>query len=559
MLDHYLKNLPMFDWSVRTLLRKQCLDAASEDYGTVRDVMRGYTEPGNAIEYASVWIAAFYCPESEWYGNPLLMERAALALRHSLRRHNDDNTMDLMETNFHDPTYSAFKVHSLGPAYKLMLQRTNHTPAEEETAALAADVMRRAADAMVNGGFHTPNHRWVLSGALSYCYRTSGDERCAAQIRRYLNEGIDCDENGEFTERSAGVYNIVCDRALMMVSEEMEMPELISHVARNLRMVLTYLEPDYSINTLNSTRQDFGKDGYMYHRYYEAYLKAALHTGDPQFAWIADRILTENCALFTVSPEKATALSPAWFLLYPEMREKLAEVQTAPPDFSYDHFYEASGIVRKRSGDASLTLLMNHPVFLKLQYKNKKLYMRLAGSFFGGAGQFSPQRITAENGGYRLFYHAERGYKRPLSEPPASSNWSRMDHSARETVGVQYFDAEVFVRMEEEEIVVSLDVCTAENSCRNVPMKLELMMDSGALFENDGIRSVTRAGDYLYQKSDSFRYTFSDLDEFRADGCFFAHSYGKSMRGALPGDAQAFTVCMTGYTPLRENLRIRFR
>ncbi|MBQ3141841.1 MAG: hypothetical protein IJC25_07760, partial [Clostridia bacterium] len=482
MLNHFRASIAGFDASIERQLKLQCLDENNPYYGTILDIAKGYTEPSAGVGLASSLMNAYYHPYSKWYHNEMLLERAIVAIKNTLRRQNEDGTLDLMETNFHDPTFTAFCIHGAGPAYKLHLRDTQHTPLEDELSACFETFMRNAGDSMVNGGFHTPNHRWVVSAALSYCYNTLKDEKYLNHIKKFLNEGIDCDENGEFTERSAGTYNIICDRVLIMMAEELNMPELLDHVARNLRMVMTYIEPDETINTLNSTRQDFGT-GYNFTGYYEPYLKMAVLTGDPEFAWLADYMQS-----------KGAGCDMTWFLLHPGYEEKMLTVPTKKPDLNYEKHYVESGIMRQRIGDATLTLIKERPLFAKFQYKNKPLLIRFAGSFFGPHAQFKADTLEEVDGGYRLTYHKSWGYKRPLEEKPASPLWKDMDHSKRASVGMQDFDVAFTFKMTDGNLHIELDACTDPKSCDNIPCKLELMFPAGCLFENDSTALTTKDG-----------------------------------------------------------------
>ena len=150
--------------------------------------------------------------------------------------------------------------------------------------------LNKAADGIIQGGFHTPNHRWVISAAMASLARLIERPECLDYMKLFLNEGIDCDAEGEFTERSAGVYNIVCDKSLFVLANERYMPELYGHITRNLNMVMQYFEPDGHINTMNSTRQDKGMSPEA-DIYYDCFLAMALKTRDAGFAYMADRML----------------------------------------------------------------------------------------------------------------------------------------------------------------------------------------------------------------------------------------------------------------------------
>lgn len=91
-----------------------------------------------------------------------------------------------------------------GKARKLVKAETPEEKAFQKKLFL---VLRRMGDGMVEEGFHTPNHRWVISAALALLNTLMPDERYVARIDQYLAEHIDCNEDGEYAERSAGGYN----------------------------------------------------------------------------------------------------------------------------------------------------------------------------------------------------------------------------------------------------------------------------------------------------------------------------------------------------------------
>src|SRR5690606_2938657 len=88
---------------------------------------------------------------------------------------------------------------------------------------------------------------------------------------KYLNEGIDCNEYGEYAERSSGNYNHVNNEQMIILAKETGDPSYLEYVRRNLDMMINYFEPDGTIFTGNSTRQDRGKKVYP-DIYYNQYL-----------------------------------------------------------------------------------------------------------------------------------------------------------------------------------------------------------------------------------------------------------------------------------------------
>ena len=252
------------DDTAKRLLALQILEGHPNDVGGLLYVNKGFSEPASGTRLVDVFLAAYYSPQSRYYGQAFLLERALAAIDHVLLNMHEDGTLDLLETNFHDATANAFCTQVLGYTHRLIKQFSRHTPIEDTIQEKILLFLKNSARAMLTGGFHTPNHRWVTASALALCYKELGDEACRALMQEYLDEGIDNDEEGEYTERSVAIYDIACDQSLLIILREMDMPALIEPVLRNLEKLPYYIEPDGTIATLNSRRQDFGKNLYAY-------------------------------------------------------------------------------------------------------------------------------------------------------------------------------------------------------------------------------------------------------------------------------------------------------
>ncbi len=550
MKNHYPLAVRMNDASVRNILANQCLDPSSPIYGVCEHHLFGYISAEQGLGETAALVMAYYTPDSAYYKNDLLLERAVLSMNHSLSLQHEDGTIDLPQTNFHCASTVAFTFFHLGPAYKVMRHFNTHTPLEDELDALIETYYQHAADGMINCGFHTPNHRWVISSALSYCYKALGRKDCLEHIHRFLNEGMDCDEEGEYTERSAGVYNTICNQALMVMACELDMPELLEHVKRNLRMVMKYIEPDNTINTLNSRRQDVGTSPSAL-RYYSNYLNMALLTGDGEFAWFADEMLTRQEALFTVGkPDGTPYCTFAHFLLHPEVFERMASIQPVRPNLNYEKHFVESGVVRWRQKDATVTLIKGRPMFAKLQWGAHTMHLRLAGCFFA-RGQFAAQTLEPIEGGYRLTFHDRWGYKRPLKEKPATSVWHSMDHSLRDSVAMQDFDLCVDVLFTSDN---RFDLKIKASGCDRVPTKFEILLEKEGRYIRDEIELRMHGGDYLYHKGGTARYEFNDHQSLTIEGGFYEHYYGEQMRGTLPVNNDSAFIVMTAYTPFEQSV-----
>ena len=119
--------------------------------------------------------------------------------------------IDLLSVNYDSAPDTAFTVQALCTLFELVRP---HGHRSDSRCLMALETfVRRTIPGLLTGGFHTPNHRWVIvsamlqaKGALSRSGRRSD---CAS----YLAEGIDIDAEGMFIERSVGVYDAVNDRS----------------------------------------------------------------------------------------------------------------------------------------------------------------------------------------------------------------------------------------------------------------------------------------------------------------------------------------------------------
>ncbi|MGW8180620.1 MAG: hypothetical protein ACWGQW_17950, partial [bacterium] len=241
----------------------------------------------DTAEFIGRATAALCSPDSTFYGSRHLVKSVELAIRYLLRAQHPDGTIDLHTTNFHAPTAAAFAVEPLAAAASLLRQTSADLegfPVEE-----LQIFLRRAGEALIVGGVHTPNHRWVVCAALAQLNSLFPDERYLARIDEWLAEGIDIDVDGQFTERSTSIYSATCDRKLITVARLLDRPRLLVPVRKNLEMTRFLVHPNGEIVTEISRRQDQYKRGSL-RRYYLPYLYMALRDGNGDFTAMAGLI-----------------------------------------------------------------------------------------------------------------------------------------------------------------------------------------------------------------------------------------------------------------------------
>lgn len=541
--QHYMTSLRVAELQAeQALLHQQC-DPDQRDYGGYAPPEQGYVEPPQSADRATDLLTVYLNPDSRYHRSTAVAEGARLYLRHLLDVQHEDGTLDLRATNFHCAPTVAFTIQHFAYVWRLLERLGSPSPVEAELQALARRYLKAAAAGLLNGGFHTPNHRWVMVSAHALLHNILSDTRLLAEAELYLREGIDIDEFGEYTERSVGVYNVAVNRSLLITAAELQRPELLEPVARNLDSVLRYWEPDDTLYTLSSRRQDYGK-AVLPLRYYQTYLTAGLRLQRPDFLYLAGYL--HELGVQRGQPPGVLLQ----FMTEPGLQN--LDVPTRAPDLDGHHHNTRSGLVRIRRGQHSLSLQAGNTRFLKYQVGASSVYLKCATTFFGERGRFVAGKIEATRDGYRLRCVREWGYKRPLVEAPASPLWEDLDHDSRQWVKMQQLELCVDVSWDGNGFFLNVDV----HGTVGVLLKLELIFRPGGILDTEDLRVPGLAGGHALHKSGAATYILGP-DRITISPGMGEHDNARTMRGSEPPDPDSFIVYLTGYTPLEQRFTVR--
>lgn len=559
MLNHYKVHKKYYENGAYNFVKRIDSDPSSDSYGATKGNPAGYHNVAELYSYMLVNVVSYYLEGTTCYRDEIFLKTAKVSLDGAERYIHEDGTVDLRVTNFHDPTYCGFNVRDyIGPALELVRKYSKHTELENAVEAQLISVITRMGRAMETLGFHTPNHRWVISSALSYVKHLTGDEKAGETMDKYFWEGIDCDEYGEYTERSTGIYNLICNQSFLQLAH-MEDIKFLEYPTRNMHLMRSFYEPNDMICTLNSMRQDRGSDVPV-DNYYTIYLPLALYTGDPEFAYYSDRALKRIMAeeMKKETPfEYLHAMIMYWFLVNDEWRtdEKYESIASYLPKRDLSVYLPESGIARIYKDNVTMTILRtNAPDFFKLQSGKYTVCARCGGSFFGlPHSQFRPKKMEKTENGYRLISREEAGYRSQFDAPPETSVWRHMDHSKRELLNVQQFDTVVDVTPGDHEVDIDVDFSGADL----IPTKLELTFTPGGRVSTDEMCFTARADDYVYFKSGKMTVSYGET-VFELTGGACAHFAADNMRGTEHVPSGTFAVCLTAVTPGKLHLKIKY-
>jgi hypothetical protein len=497
-------------------------------------------QPGATAGFLSNLAALFLAPESRYHRSAELLGRMERAAEHLVRIQHSDGTIDLLTTNFGSPPDTAFVLEPLCAAAEVLRARKyQETRRLEET---LQTFIQRGATTLITGGIHTPNHRWVVVSALARCHHLFPDTRCVARLDQWLAEGIDLDEEGQFTERSTGIYNAITDRALLTAGRLLDRAVLFDPVRKNLETMVYFLHPNGEVATDISRRQDRFQPATL-RPYYHAYRYLARHDRNGRFATVANDIEREH--LEQLGGELI------YFLEIPELRQDLPPREALPSD--YDKYFPLSGFAHLRRGERSATILGEDSRFFSFRHGGAVVEaVRLASAFFG-KGQFSAP-LTRWGGGYRLEQELEGYYLQPLepADRRADGNWQAMPNSRRAHSNACHLRSLLDIGEREDGIELSLNVAGTDG----VPLALEITLRPGGQLTGDALTPLPDLPN-AYLLGEGFASYELAGRRLRIGPGFRRHTWTQ-LRGAEPR-LLGVTLYLTDFTPLNRTLEFAAR
>ncbi len=543
MASHRLEMLQHLDQRLEGTMARQIIDEGDPRYG---GFWTGdfHVEPRQSGFVLGEMIAAFCTEESRWHLHPR-MEKAIRAVIAYMNAHQrPDGCFDLTPCNYASPPDTAFMVNAL----------LNGWWALEKCTAPEADFIREPVYRLIDstsrgiaaGGFHTPNHRWAISSCLLCCEKITGNKALGERAREFLREGLDINEDGEFAERSAGNYNQVNDDQMIRLYIATGDSMYLEAAAKNLEMMYCYFDPDNSVFTNNSTRQDLGKKVYA-ESYYILYLLAGWFLKRPDLGAMAEWIW-QDCRRRGSMPHGAE-----WLLNYPEMDGYGSDFPCMKPFEHVDRLFPDSDIARIREGRWSCSLLNGKPNCLYFQHGSFAMYMTIYSNLCDRRN-FLSDTLERTPAGYQMKAHAAGWYYLPFPEKPETSDWWAMDNPNRRprTEGLPLDTTLDIVKRPD-----GIDLHIRTEGIDQLPLRMEFSFLPGGYVRTEHFLQHTRPGESINIMSGTVEACGPHGETITIDSAFGAHDFTDRMGGAYPLSDKHYTVYFTAYTPVEKVIRIR--
>lgn len=544
MRGHAAQLLTRLDAHIERLMARQVLDECSGDYG-------GFMEDDLHVESRqcgfdlSALACGYVTKESAHYLSERVKAALTAALAYLRAHQRPGGCVDLLSCNVASAPDTAFMINAVLNAWWL-LERCEDARAAWLRPALLR-LIDSAASGIAAGGFHTPNHRWAIAACLLHCAKITGRRELEARARAYLREGLDINEDGEFAERSAGNYNQVNDDQMLRLYMATGDRTFLHAAEKNLEMMYCYIDPDGSVFTNNSTRQDMGKKIYL-DTYYPLYLMAGYFLGREDFGAMAEWIY-QDCRRRGTWPDGVE-----WLLLLPQMDGFGAQAPFEPPFLRYDRLFEHSDIARVRRGGFSLTLMRGKPNFLYFQSGALPLYMAIYQNLCDQRN-FVPETLERTERGFRLSGRAPVWYYQPFDQKPQTSDWWRMDNAARERLTAEGLHTLVEAELTEEGVRLHIRTQGVDR----LPVRVEIGLLPGGRIRTQHFTQLMRAGEQVTILDGDIEITGPRGDALAIGPAFGSHDIRARMGGAYPLSDACYTVLLTGYTPVDRTIFIRAR
>lgn len=533
---------------VDEMLFLQIKDKNDLCYGLMRgDVI----EAKPTIYMMATALALYLNSRSRYYKSEKLMEALQLAADGVARVQRKSGYIDYPCCNFFSAPDTSFCYKRLNDGYRLMKKYQDVADTTILQKKYLA-IMRMAAEAIRDGGFHTPNHRWGICAALMQAAKLFADDTEFAKSLMdrtvlYLQEGIDGNSEGEYAERSTGNYNAVVNNAMMAMYQCSKDVKYLGYVERNLNMMMYYIEPNDMVFTQNSTRQDQGKEIFM-DKYLYQYLYLLAYDGTDGFIKLTpeEHARFDGAAHQIIKGCAETGRQAPNCLHLLMIYDKTLDYTFENCGFlkTYHKLFKEAGVLRVKKENYSYTVMKNRSAFLYFNVNGLEAFLKI-GESYCEIRNFVPDKMDVQEGKTVLSHTARGWYYLPWKEKQNTSDWWQMDHKKRDLMITSDLHTQVVIA----ELADGLEISVDTDGLERLPLRMELCVPSQTTLENDHFCMETVAGKSMVLSDDYVTMTKGLTSiEFGPGACehhFKGHYSGEEV------NADGYTIYCNTYTPTK--------
>lgn len=533
---------------VDEMLFLQIKDKNDLCYGLMRgDVI----EAKPTIYMMATALALYLNSKSRYYKSEKLMEALQLAADGVARVQRKSGYIDYPCCNFFSAPDTSFCYKRLNDGYRLMKKYQDVADTTILQKKYLA-IMRMAAEAIRDGGFHTPNHRWGICAALMQAAKLFADDTEFAKSLMdrtvlYLQEGIDGNSEGEYAERSTGNYNAVVNNAMMAMYQCSKDVKYLGYVERNLNMMMYYIEPNDMVFTQNSTRQDQGEEIFM-DKYLYQYMYLIAYDGTDGFIKLTpeEHARFDGAAHQIIKGCAETGRQAPNCLHLLMIYDKTLDYTFENCGFlkTYHKLFKEAGVLRVKKENYSYTVMKNRSAFLYFNVNGLEAYLKI-GESYCEIRNFVPDEMDVQEGKTVLSHTARGWYYLPWKEKQNTSDWWQMDHKKRDLMITSDLHTQVVITECEDGLEISVDT----DGLERLPLRMELCVPSQTTLENDHFCMETVAGKSMVLSDDYVTMTKGLTSiEFGPGACehhFKGHYSGEEV------NADGYTIYCNTYTPTK--------
>ena len=533
---------------VDEMLFLQIKDKNDLCYGLMRgDVI----EAKPTIYMMATALALYLNSRSRYYKSEKLMEALQLAADGVARVQRKSGYIDYPCCNFFSAPDTSFCYKRLNDGYRLMKKYQDVADTTILQKKYLA-IMRMAAEAIRDGGFHTPNHRWGICAALMQAAKLFADDTEFAKSLMdrtvlYLQEGIDGNSEGEYAERSTGNYNAVVNNAMMAMYQCSKDVKYLGYVERNLNMMMYYIEPNDMVFTQNSTRQDQGKEIFM-DKYLYQYLYLLAYDGTDGFIKLTpeEHARFDGAAHQIIKGCAETGRQAPNCLHLLMIYDKTLDYTFENCGFlkTYHKLFKEAGVLRVKKENYSYTVMKNRSAFLYFNVNGLEAFLKI-GESYCEIRNFVPDEMDVQEGKTVLSHTARGWYYLPWKEKQNTSDWWQMDRKKRDLMITSDLHTQVVIT----ELADGLEISVDTDGLERLPLRMELCVPSQTTLENDHFCMETVAGKSMVLSDDYVTMTKGLTSiEFGPGACehhFKGHYSGEEV------NADGYTIYCNTYTPTK--------